>query len=193
MDDKTKLRRRMRELRRKHVEAIPDSVRALILLRPPSPVVDMILPSATVGLYHPYPEEAPTLSYGKFFHERGHTLALPCFADRDAAMEFRRWTDPFDEEELGRGPFGVAQPSFGAAPAHPDVVFVPLIAFTRRCERMGQGGGHYDRWLSRHPEALRLGLAWDCQLVDRLPVEAHDIHLHAVVTPTRLYREFENA
>lgn len=187
VDDKTELRQRMRKLRREHVQALPDSIRALIFSRPPSPVVEMIPDTTSIGLYHPHPHEAPTLSYAKFFHERGHSLALPYFPGRDAAMEFRRWSDPYDEDVLEPGPFGVAQPGPAAAVREPDVVFVPLVAFTERCERLGQGGGHYDRWLGSHRDAIRIGLAWDSQLVDTLPVERHDIHLHAVITSTRLY------
>jgi len=69
----------------------------------------------------------------------------------------------------------------------PHLAFVPLLAFTARGDRLGQGGGHYDRWLAANPEMLAVGLAWDSQLVDSLPIEAHDRPLSAVVTPTRLY------
>src|SRR3546814_6880034 len=53
--------------------------------------------------------------------------------------------------------------------------------------RLGQGGGHYDRWLAAHPGARAIGLAWDEQLCEDLPHETHDIRLDAIVTPTRLY------
>jgi 5-formyltetrahydrofolate cyclo-ligase len=72
------------------------------------------------------------------------------------------------------------------------VLFVPLIGFTADGARLGQGGGHYDRWLPEHPGTLTIGLAWDCQLEDTLPHEAHDQPLRAVVTPTRLYGPWEN-
>jgi 5-formyltetrahydrofolate cyclo-ligase len=62
-----------------------------------------------------------------------------------------------------------------------------LVGFTQDGARLGQGGGHYDRWLAANRDAVALGLAWDCQLVDDLPVEEHDQPLRAVITPTRLY------
>jgi len=68
---------------------------------------------------------------------------------------------------------------------------VPLIAFTADGHRLGQGGGHYDRWLGAHPETPAIGLAWDCQLAEELPVEDHDHPLAAVVTPTRIYASSE--
>jgi 5-formyltetrahydrofolate cyclo-ligase len=70
------------------------------------------------------------------------------------------------------------------------VLFVPVVGFTEDGARLGQGGGHYDRWLAAHPGAVAIGLAWDCQRVDALPVEPHDAPLAAVVTPTRLYGPF---
>jgi 5-formyltetrahydrofolate cyclo-ligase len=64
---------------------------------------------------------------------------------------------------------------------------VPLVGFTASGERLGQGGGHYDRWLAEHPGRLTIGLAWDAQLCPALPSEPHDEPLDAVITPTRIY------
>ena len=64
------------------------------------------------------------------------------------------------------------------------------MGFTAQGKRLGQGGGHYDRWLASRPATLRIGLAWDAQLVEELPVEPHDMALNAIVTPTRLYGPF---
>ena len=67
---------------------------------------------------------------------------------------------------------------------------MPLLGFTDRGERIGYGGGHYDRWLARNEPLAAIGLAWDCQLVEELPTEPHDRQLTAVITPTRLYGPF---
>ena len=67
------------------------------------------------------------------------------------------------------------------------MLFVPLIGFTASGDRLGQGGGHYDRWLAEHPGRMTIGLAWDVQLCEALPVEPHDMMLDAIVTPTRIY------
>ena len=145
---------------------------------------------AIIGLYHATAHEAPASGYAKFFHERGHALSLPRFAHRGAPMQFAAFVDPWEESDCTVGPFGMMQPGADAAPAVPDFVFVPLLGFTAKGGRLGQGGGHYDRWLADHPNALAIGLAWDVQLVDDLPLEAHDRRLTAVVTPTRFYGPF---
>jgi 5-formyltetrahydrofolate cyclo-ligase len=184
---KAELRRHYRALRRAHVEAQPANLRALFFLRPPAPVARMLPQGAVVGLYHAGAYEAPTLSYARWLHENGHALALPFFAARHAAMEFRTWSDPYAHDELEAGPYGMLQPRAEAAAVDPAVLFVPLIAFEPDGTRLGQGGGHYDRWLDAHPDTLAIGLGWDCQLAQDLPREDHDRRLAAVVTPTRLY------
>jgi 5-formyltetrahydrofolate cyclo-ligase len=187
VDEKHRLRAEMRASRRKHVAALADSTRALLFLRPPGSVAALAPEGGVVGLYHALANEAPTRSYAKWFSENGRTVVLPWFADRAAPMRFRVWRDPYADEGLEPGPLGHFQPGRAAEDAAPDLVFVPLLAFTARGDRLGQGGGHYDRWLTDHPAVAAIGLAWDSQLVDSLPAEAHDRRLRAVVTPTRLY------
>ena len=191
MDDKQRLRLTLRAQRKAYFEALPKATQSLLFMRPPSPIAALVPPGATVGLYSSTAFEAPTGAYARWFHENGYGLALPWFAARGAAMQFREWSDPYVEAALVCGPYGAAQPRADAAEAIPDVVFVPLIGFAAAGDRLGQGGGHYDRWLAAHPDVLAIGLAWDCQLVDALPIEPHDRKLAAIVTPTRLY-EGEN-
>ncbi|MEM9500972.1 MAG: 5-formyltetrahydrofolate cyclo-ligase [Pseudomonadota bacterium] len=190
MSNKSQIRKALRKARREHIAAQPDSVRALLFHRPPAPLLKKIGADATIGFYHANEDEAPTSGYAKFFHEAGHTIALPHFNEPDSAMSFREHTDPFASSDLIVGPFGIAQPKAAATQLVPDVLFVPLVGFTSNGNRLGQGGGHYDRWLAEHPGRITIGLAWDVQLIEpdsALPVEPHDIALDAVVTPTRMY------
>ncbi|UYK97359.1 5-formyltetrahydrofolate cyclo-ligase [Pantoea stewartii] len=70
-----------------------------------------------------------------------------------------------------------------------DVMMVPLVAFDRSGQRLGMGGGFYDRTLQNWKQHafLPVGIAHDCQLVDSLPVAAWDIPLPAVLTPSTLW------
>ena len=184
---KAELRRTLRAARRAHVEALPDNIRALLFHRPPAPLLARIGDEAVIGLYHAGPYEAPAGGYGRFFHDAGHTLALPRFAAPGSPMAFARFSDPYAESDLARGPYGMMQPGPEAEALVPDVLFVPLVGFTPDLARLGQGGGHYDRWLAEHPPALAVGLAWDAQACETLPTEPHDKPLDAVITPTRIY------
>lgn len=70
-----------------------------------------------------------------------------------------------------------------ADPSELDVVVVPGLAFTRQGHRLGQGGGHFDRFLPRlAPGCLRIGVAFHEQLVDSVPVEPHDVRLDVIIT-----------
>jgi 5-formyltetrahydrofolate cyclo-ligase len=184
---KSELRRSLRAARKAHVESLPDSIRGLLFHRPPAPVLARIGDEAVIGLYQAGPYEAPAGGYARFFHEAGHTLALPRFDGRTAPMAFARHDDPYGEGNLESGPFGMMQPAADAEALMPDILFVPLVGFTADGDRLGQGGGHYDRWLAEHPGVPAIGLAWDAQLCESLPTEPHDRRLDAVITPTRIY------
>ncbi|GAA4037059.1 hypothetical protein GCM10022213_03250 [Parerythrobacter jejuensis] len=177
-------------MRKDHVAAQPAAIKALLFNRPPAPLLDLLAENATIALYPAIGSEAPTSSYAKFFLERGHVIALPRFADENAQMEFAAFQDPFDKSDLVPGPFGLEQPDASLPVIEPDVLFVPLIGCTAKGDRLGQGGGHYDRWFAAHTGKTKVGLAWDVQVVEGLPIEAHDQQLDFIVTPTRLYGPF---
>ncbi len=187
---KKDLRNRLRKERRAFADSLPDAMRTLVFNRPPAAVVDMVPAGATIGLYRADPGEAPASGYAKFFFERGHTIALPWLVNLETPMIFRAHTDPFAESDLAKGYFGLMQGSEEAPVVEPDVLFMPLVAFTDRGDRLGQGGGFYDKWLGAHPDVIRIGLAWDMQEVPEMPLESHDMGLTAVVTPTRVLGPF---
>lgn len=106
----------------------------------------------------------------------GHAVALPCV--RDDGMTFVRW---HPDAAVRSGFAGIAEPA-GGETLHPAIVLTPLLGFDRGGGRLGQGGGHYDRWFATHPGARRIGIAWSIQEVPALPVAPWDQPLHAIVT-----------
>jgi 5-formyltetrahydrofolate cyclo-ligase len=74
-------------------------------------------------------------------------------------------------------------------PGSIDVVIVPGTAFTASGDRLGQGGGWYDRFLTRvRADCLTVGVAFAPQLLDRIPVEPHDLRVDVVVTDESVVR-----
>ncbi|BBC72659.1 5-formyltetrahydrofolate cyclo-ligase [Altererythrobacter sp. B11] len=187
---KAALRKELRRKRREHAAALPPQVSALVFHRPPAAVLDMVPDGATIGLYRADPGEAPAGAYTRFFFENGHRIALPRVTTLAEPMHFHLHTDPYEESDLVGGPLGLRQPQESAPVVVPDVLFMPLLGFTTGGDRLGQGGGFYDRYLAAHPDTLAIGMAWDVQEVEDLPVEAHDMPLAAIVTPTRLLGPF---
>lgn len=72
---------------------------------------------------------------------------------------------------------------------HPsiDIVILPVVAFDRRLNRLGLGGGYYDRLLSNHPGAKSIGIAYEGLLVPEIPIEPHDKILDEVITDKKIY------
>ncbi|MGI4877336.1 MAG: 5-formyltetrahydrofolate cyclo-ligase, partial [Janthinobacterium lividum] len=90
--------------------------------------------------------------------------------------------------DLRPGFAGIPEPDASSPLVEPDVVLVPLVAVDRRGNRIGQGGGHYDRTLDRlraHRPVVAIGVAWDIQLVDSVLTEPWDQPLDAIATPTQ--------
>lgn len=188
--NKAALRKDLRARRRAFAAALPPQVSALVFNRPPRAVLDLVPAGATLGFYRADPGEAPAAAYAKFFFEAGHPIALPRVTTLTAPMRFHLHTDPYEESDLTTGVLGLRQPSGDLPELVPDVLFMPLVGFTARGERLGQGGGFYDRWLAAHPATVAIGMAWDMQEVPELPLEDHDMPLAAIITPTRILGPF---
>lgn len=63
-----------------------------------------------------------------------------------------------------------------------DVIIMPVLAFDKNLNRLGYGGGWYDRFLEHQTNSLKIGLAFHCQRVEAVPVHSHDIRMDIVVT-----------
>jgi 5-formyltetrahydrofolate cyclo-ligase len=114
----------------------------------------------------------------------GRALYYPRLREGD--IEFLRATP----STLVSRPGGMREPDSGEPlPLGSDGVcfFVPGLAFDRHGARLGRGLGCYDRALARHPHAVRIGLAWEQQLVPAVPAEPWDVPMHAVVTESEIH------
>lgn len=81
---------------------------------------------------------------------------------------------------------GIAEPMGAAVDLLPlRAMLIPALAVTVQGDRLGKGGGFYDRVLSELHEVPIVALVGDADVVDRIPTEAHDMRVHAIITPTR--------
>jgi len=178
--DKTELRRRLRELRRRLAAEAPDAAQRAAAHLPLGKFPNL----QWVAGYHALGSEMDPLPLCRRFADAGARLALPVAERPDAPLVFRAWSEG---KLLVRDVMGVLSPSLQAAPALPDLVITPLLAFDRRGGRLGQGGGHYDRTLANlraRKQVFVLGLAYAGQEVEDLPLEPHDQRLDAILTET---------
>ncbi|HEX2031796.1 MAG TPA: 5-formyltetrahydrofolate cyclo-ligase [Actinomycetota bacterium] len=178
MSDKTELRRRMLALR----AAIPPSDRLGMAASVEErlfalPEVDR---ARTVMLFYSFGSEIETGPMARRVLREGKRLLLPYL--EAGAMEA---AEVLARDELLPSGYGPREPARRVAvdPATVAVVVTPGLAFDRRGHRLGYGGGHYDRFLERlAPRAVRVGIGFSAQLVDRIPDEPGDQRLDLVVT-----------
>jgi 5-formyltetrahydrofolate cyclo-ligase len=142
----------------------------------------------TIAAYIATPEELDPFLIIDALRFRGLHVALPRVRDPlDISMHL-----VIDDSQLVAGSFGILEPAAAAPIVDPediDAILVPGVAFDVTGNRLGHGGGYYDRLLPRlRGDALRIGLAFDEQVFEEIPVEEHDAPLDAVVTPTQVYR-----
>ncbi|RUO99436.1 5-formyltetrahydrofolate cyclo-ligase [Hyphomicrobium sp.] len=119
-----------------------------------------------------------------WLHAEGCRLALPVMQGKGAPLLMRAWS-PGDV--MAPAAWGIAEPTDDKPELDPDVVLVPLLAFDGRGYRLGYGGGFYDRTLRRLRKIkpiIAVGLAYDEQKVDAVPVESYDEKLDWVLTPS---------
>ncbi|AWB66985.1 5-formyltetrahydrofolate cyclo-ligase [Saccharobesus litoralis] len=100
------------------------------------------------------------------------------------------------DEPLILNKFGISEPQLSSQAICPvkelDVVFTPLVAFDQQGQRLGMGGGYYDRTfafslLQPQTKPLLVGLAHDCQYLPSLPNQAWDVPLPTIITPSEIF------
>ncbi|MTD99779.1 5-formyltetrahydrofolate cyclo-ligase [Paracoccus sp. YIM 132242] len=114
-------------------------------------------------------------------------VCLPVVPGKAVPLVFRRW----DGEALVPGPFGTSHPPDSQPVLRPDVLIVPLAGFDRGGNRIGYGGGYYDRTLQLLREtgdATAIGLAFAVQELPAIPADPFDQPLDLIVTDRGLIR-----
>ena len=112
----------------------------------------------------------------------GKTVAVPCVV-ADTFELFHSQLKSFDN--LSSGSLGVLEPShevrIAMTPESFDLVIIPGVAFDRQGGRLGYGKGYYDRFLEQ-TDAFRLAIAFDFQIIEKVPTEKHDVPMNGILT-----------
>ncbi len=189
--DKARLRRELRA-QRQSLSLHQSRTAALRLTR--LALHHRLLRARRIGFFIPTPEEIdllPLLNRALWMHRACYLPSLPPPGER------RLWfTRVGPEDAWYRNRFGILE--HGARrrvrASALDLLFVPLVAFDARGNRLGMGGGFYDaslsnlRWRRWFRRPKLVGVAYDFQRVDALPREPWDVSLDAVLTDRALYR-----
>lgn len=132
-----------------------------------------------------FPEEMDTRPFLHDALASGKRVLCPR-VDR-AARRLRLFEIRSLSNDLQPGAFGIPEPWPGCPevePAQVDWALIPGLAFDERCYRLGRGAGYYDRLIpALRRDCPRWALGFDCQVLDSLPLEPHDIPIDGVATP----------
>lgn len=184
LQTKDALRRAMRAKRRDLAALHPDAAeRAAAHL----PVADLP-PFRVAAGYHALGAELSPWPALRRLQAAGARIVLPAAPEPHAPLVFRAWAA---DQPLELDAARIPSPPAAAQALTPDLVLAPLIAFDAAGYRLGQGGGYYDRTLAALRAAGRLfviGLAYAGQQVERIPHDAHDQPLDAILTESGYVR-----
>lgn len=124
----------------------------------------IFLQAETLCFYYPLGKEVNLLPLAQKALDAGKKAAFPRVEGKN--MEFYEITSL---ENFQEGSFHVMEPVGGKLAAEQNaLVFVPGLGFDARGNRIGYGGGYYDRYLARHPQYMKIGTAYAIQLVEEL-------------------------
>ena len=130
-----------------------------------------------IGGYYPINFEIDCLKILKNLSKEGYKISLPVTKE-NKTMNFFEWSF---NELLFLSSLGIPQPN-KLKKVIPDVLLVPLVAFDRFNNRLGYGGGFYDRYLNNNKKILTIGFAFSWQKVDRLEINTFDKKLDVILT-----------
>jgi 5-formyltetrahydrofolate cyclo-ligase len=154
--------------------AICDAANVLLAAR--------LSPGAVVALYSAKGSEVDTAQIDGFARSQGLVVAYPRVIANDRRLAFHA----VGLDELAPARFGLHEPSTdapGIALTDIAAFLVPGLAFDRSGGRIGWGRGHYDAtFAAAAPGVLRVGLAYECQLIEQVAREPHDVSLHIIIT-----------
>ncbi len=141
-------------------------------------------PGAIIAGFWPLQGEIDTRPLMNALATAGWPICLPVTPKRGFPLTFRAWKPG---EPLIPGRFDTKHPT-GEEEQKPDFILVPLLAFDAAGNRLGYGGGYYDRTFATLPNAFRLGCAFSAQQTEKVPTGPDDVKLNAVATELALIR-----
>ncbi len=145
---------------------------------------------SVVGICWPMKGEYDARPLMRLLRQQGVRSALPVVVQRNQPLIFRHWEPGVS---MKKGVLGIAYPD-GTPQVVPNVLLVPLVGFGRAGDRLGYGGGYFDRTLAAlEPQPLSVGVGFEVARVETTFPQAHDVLLDAIVTEAGMRWRAHNA
>ena len=137
-----------------------------------------------VGGYYPYNHEVNTTKILKEFEKKRYLISLPKIK-KNFQMDFFQWSS---NEPLLINKYGIPEPISDKV-MYPDILLVPIVAFDKNLNRIGYGGGFYDRYIRRikkNKDIITIGLAYSFQKVKKIEIDNNDMKLNFILTEKKI-------
>ena len=142
------------------------------------------LKSKIIGGYYPFNYELDILSILETLKKKNYVVSLPKIS-KNNEMNFFKWSE---NEPLIINKYGIPEP-LSNKKVYPNILFIPLVGFDDQFNRLGYGGGYYDRYLSKAKKKNKLfkaGVGFSFQKIKNLPIRKHDEKLDCIITEKKI-------
>jgi len=137
-----------------------------------------------VGGYYPCNHEIDDLDILNFLKNKGSNISLPIIRENNQ-MDFFECTD---NDLFKINEYGIVEP-ISVKKIYPDIIFVPLVAYDNNLNRLGYGGGFYDRYfekIAKIKKILKIGLGFSYQELKKIPINKYDKNLDLIMTEKKI-------
>ena len=136
--------------------------------------------SKVIGGYYPFNYELDILGILKVLEKKNYIISLPKVS-KNNKMNFFQWSF---KDPLKINKYGIPE-TVSKKKVFPKVLFIPLVAFDNNLNRLGYGGGYYDRYISKFNninKLIKIGIGFSFQKVKSLPINIYDKKLDFIIT-----------
>ena len=140
----------------------------------------------SIGGYYPSNYEIDDLNILDLLEKKNFKVSLPIIK-KDNQMNFYSWSR---NDPLKINKFGIPEP-VSSKIFYPDILLVPLVAYDSSLNRLGYGGGYYDRYIEKIEKVkkvLKIGLAFSFQKISSIPINQYDKRLDFIVTEKEILK-----
>ena len=137
-----------------------------------------------IAIYWPIGSEIDTKPSIAALAEFGATISLASTENGD--IKYRLWTP---DTRIDINKLGIIINSKEVK--SPDIIICPLIGFDKDLNRLGRGGGYYDKSLYEYKNIIKIGFAYSIQQIKMLPIEKHDVNMDVIITEKHIFNKMK--
>jgi 5-formyltetrahydrofolate cyclo-ligase len=139
-----------------------------------------------LGGYYPSNHEIDDLKILDLLEKKSFRISLPVIR-KNNQMDFFKWSK---NDPLKINKFGIPEP-ISTKKFYPDILLVPLVGYDNDLNRLGYGGGFYDRYIEKIEKikkVIKIGLAFSCQKIKNIPLNQYDKKLDFIITEKEILK-----